>query len=70
MNHYVYPMLKHILAIKDHWFDKEKFKKFKQIAADQTWSLPLFANLRKNVLLEWDEFKRLSQVYSFVSIRN
>ena len=45
------------LAIKDHWFDKEKFKNFKQIAADQTSSLPPPGNLQKNVLFTWDEFK-------------
>ena len=45
------------LAIKDHWFDKEKFKNFKQIAADQTPSLPPSGNLRKNVLFTRDEFK-------------
>ena len=45
------------LAIKDHWFDKEKFKKFKQIATDQRLSLPPSGNLRKNVLFTWEEFK-------------
>ena len=45
------------LTIKGRWFDEEKFKKFKQIAADQTSSLPPSANLWKNVLFKWDEFK-------------
>ena len=36
------------LAIKGHWSDKEKFKKLKQIAADQTLPLPPSANLQKN----------------------
>ena len=44
------------MAIKGHRFDEEKFKKFKQIAADQLSSLPPSANLRKNVLFKWDEF--------------
>ena len=33
------------LVIKGHWFREEKFKKLKQIAADQTLLLPLSANL-------------------------
>ena len=28
--HYVYLMLKYILAIKGHWFDEENFKKLKK----------------------------------------
>ena len=57
MSHYVCPMLKHTdktqdalkkLAMKGHWSDKEKFKKLKQIAADQTLPLPPSANLQKN----------------------
>ena len=45
------------LAIRGHWFDEEKIKSLKQIAADQTSSLPPSANLQKNVLFKWDEFK-------------
>ena len=45
------------LVIKGHWFEEEKFKKLKQIAADQT-SFPPSANHRKMYYLNGMNLKR------------
>ena len=48
-----------MLAIKDHWFEKEKFKKLKLIAADQTSSLHHLQIFEKTYYLNGMNLKRM-----------